>query len=314
MGAHDAAPGLAIRGTAISTVGTATSIARTRPRGFVDWQPRAESLAIIEAVQKVLQEYEQYLPLTIRQIFYRLVTRDVIDKTEKGYASLCEKLNRARRAQLVAFESIRDDGLVVQRGHDFDDLEDARDYLQRLAASARFDLQTGQDRRLVVWCEAQGMVPQLVKVAERYGVSVISSGGFDSVTAKHDMACKLGDDPHEVLHLGDFDPSGVHICSSLAEDLEAFADGLGLYAAEMTRLAVTPAQISALRLPTAPPKVTDRRSFEAAGTVQCEAIPPDELARILEHAITERIDMDVFQHAVALANEGRAALVKAVSK
>ena len=37
-------------------------------------------------------------------------------------------------------------------------------------------------------------------------------------------------------------------------------------------MAVTPARITVLSLPTAPPKTTDRRSFEGE-TVQAEAIP-----------------------------------------
>jgi hypothetical protein len=60
-----------------------------------------------------------------------------------------------------------------------------------------------------------------------------------------------------------------------------------------TRLAVTPEQIAALHLPTAPAKETDRRSFEGE-TVQCEAIPPDVLARIVTSAIEQRIDRPAY--------------------
>ena len=35
------------------------------------------------------------------------------------------------------------------------------------------------------------MVPQLVRVAEDYGLPVLSSGGFESVTEKHRFACDL---------------------------------------------------------------------------------------------------------------------------
>jgi hypothetical protein len=46
---------------------------KTRPRGFVPWSPQARTLALIARVQAVLGEYEDHLPLTLRQIFYRLV-------------------------------------------------------------------------------------------------------------------------------------------------------------------------------------------------------------------------------------------------
>jgi hypothetical protein len=256
-----------------------------------------DSAAVIASVRRVLEEYRAHLPLTIRQVFYRLVALEVLGKTERDYKSLAEKVNRARRAQLVPFDAIRDDGLTLRKGHDFRDLAAAFDYFDSLAASARFDLQAGQPCRLVLWCEAAGMVPQLVRVGAPYGVDVVSSGGFDSLTAKHDMARKLGQAPHEVLHIGDFDPSGVHVFSSLDEDVNALTADMDLEPVAFTRLAVTPAQIARLELPTAPPKVTDRRTFDGAGTVQAEAIPPDELARIVDEALNERLDLDAFDYA-----------------
>jgi|SRR6516162_7766901 hypothetical protein len=71
--------------------------------------------ALLETVQAVLIEYAAYLPLTIRQIFYRLVGVHEYPKTERAYKNLCELLNRARRARcsdLVKFSAIRDDGIV----------------------------------------------------------------------------------------------------------------------------------------------------------------------------------------------------------
>src|SRR5262245_14739609 len=55
------------------------------------------------------------------------------------------------------------------------------------------------------------MVPQLARVAHPFGVTVMSGGGFDSTTDRHNFAVALAghDCPTEVLHIGDHDPSGV---------------------------------------------------------------------------------------------------------
>src|SRR5215510_10975977 len=45
---------------------------RTRVRGFAPWLPEQATLALLDQVRGVLDEYEAYLPLSIRQIFYRL--------------------------------------------------------------------------------------------------------------------------------------------------------------------------------------------------------------------------------------------------
>ncbi len=72
---------------------------RTRPRGFAPWSPQAATLTLLGQVRAVLAEYRDHLPLTIRQIFYRLVGAHGYDKTEQAYGRLCEHLNRARRGR-----------------------------------------------------------------------------------------------------------------------------------------------------------------------------------------------------------------------
>ena len=291
-----------------------------RVRGFAEYRPQARNGVLVENVQIVLNDMQGFLPLTLRQVFYRLVVKQQIDKTEKGYARLCEVCNRARRAEMIAFDDIRDDGPTIRYGHDFRDANDLGRHLVDTKSSARLDLQSHQDRRVWLWCEAAGMVPQLTKVAHKYGVSVISSGGFDSLTMKYEMAQQLDSDS-VVLHLGDYDPSGVHIFSSLAEDINALHKGPDLVGdvfgiplvslfgddIEFVRLAVTPEQRDQLCLPTAPPKASDNRRFDDTKTVQCEAISPPDLADIVEVAILERTDIDAYNDALEWQREIREA-------
>ncbi|MDG4595869.1 MAG: hypothetical protein P9F75_09295 [Candidatus Contendobacter sp.] len=265
-----------------------------RPRGFITWNPQTKTRALIEQVQGVLEEYRNHLPLTLRQVFYRLVGAHGYDKTEKAYDRLCENMNRARRARLIPFSAIRDDGFHGARWQGWQSLEGAQRSLISTAEGYRIDRQRGQSVQLAVWCEAAGMAPQLERVCEPYSIPVYSSGGFDSVTAKHNMArsfARIG--WVRVLHIGDHDPSGVHIFGSLDEDVRAFIDEFG-GDAEFIRLAVTPEHIARYGLPTAPPKETDRRNFTGE-TVQAEALPPDVLASILQDAIGAYLDMGVYR-------------------
>jgi hypothetical protein len=90
------------------------------------------------------------------------------------------------------------------------------------------------------------------------------------------------------VDFGDHDASGVSKFAAYLEDVEAFTFELGGEAG-FTRLAVTPAQIAAYDLPTAPPKPTDRRAF-AGQTCQPEALAADVLAGLLRDALEARID------------------------
>jgi hypothetical protein len=194
-------------------------------------------------------------PPTCRQIFYRLVGAHDYEKTEKGYARLCEMLTRARRAEMVDMGTIRDDGGQKIEPLMWASADELVQNLRYQVKDFRLDRQEGQETRLVVMCEAAGMAPQLASAVDDYGISVISSGGFDSVTDKHncaeEMSCHTA---VEVLHVGDHDPSGAHIFLALQEDVEAFGAFYGL-SISFTRLAVTAEQVINLALPTAP-KVT----------------------------------------------------------
>lgn len=279
-----------------------------RPRGFIEWNPQAKTRVLIAQVQTVFEEYQNHLPLTLRQMFYRLVGAHQFPKTEKDYERLCETMNKARRARLISFGAIRDDGFHNARWPGWQSLDGAKRSLISTAEGYRIDRQRGQPVQLAVWCEAAGMAPQLERVCGPYSIPVYSSGGFDSVTVKHDMAqafSRIG--RVRILHIGDHDPSGVHIFGSLDEDVRAFIGEFG-GDAEFIRLAVTPDHIARYDLPTAPPKETDRRAFTGE-TVQAEAIPPDVLARILQDAIGDYLDMDIYRQAVEIEREERRALV-----
>jgi len=226
---------------------------KTRPRGFAPWTPRTDTLALLQQVRGVLAEYEEHLPLTIRQVFYRLVGAHGYDKTEQAYSRLCEAMGRARRAGHIPFQSIRDDGGSRLGNAGWAGPEPFLNWVANYARTFQLDRQHGQDVQLWVLCEAAGMAPMLARQAGPYGVPVLSSGGFDSLTAKHDLAHELaGVRRAEVLHIGDHDPSGVHIFAALRDDVSAMVKSLGGLPPTFTRLAVTLSQAEALGLPACP--------------------------------------------------------------
>ncbi len=150
------------------------------------------------------------------------------------------------------------------------------------------------------------MAPQLARVAHEFGVPVLSSSGFDSVTAKYDLACEIiaAEKPTIVWHIGDHDPSGQHVYQSVAEDVLGFAEGRH-HGISFQRLAVTQQQIAEYGLPESPAKETDGRTFNGDGTVQCEALPPDVLAQIVREALGQYYCEDAAKEAEAASDNAR---------
>ena len=292
----------------MSTV-TGRTYTATRVRGFAQWSPREETLQLLTLVTGVLDEYRAQLPLTNRQIFYRLVGAHGYDKTEKAYARLCEYLNRARRAGMIPFSSIRDDGTDSQGSPGWDDPAQFWRSVRWSARTYRHDLTDGQPHHVELWVEASGMLPQAARAAGDYGIVAYTAGGFNGLTDKYETAERLArcDRPAIVLHAGDYDPSGCAIIDSLAADITAFVDELTPYQdLEFRRVAVTPAQIEQFSLPTAPQKNTDVRGEHMDDTVQAEALPPDILASELVAAIEETIDWNALEAARARGDRERA--------
>ncbi|WP_346763913.1 hypothetical protein [Rhodobacter sp. SGA-6-6] len=282
----------------------------SRPRGYIEhYNPQAKTRELLAQAQAVLDEYRQYWPLTCRQIFYRLVGAHGYDKTEAAYGRLCHHLANARRARMIPFAAIRDDGVTTKYNLHWDDRDAFIAHLRYLSSNYKRDKLAGQEYHIEVWCEAAGMLPQLHDAASPYSVQVYSSGGFDSLTAKKDLAdriCRI-EKPTVILHLGDYDPSGESIFDSVAEDVAAFVEAdrrHGLITVQFERVALTASQVRIYDLPTAPPKATDSRSKGwTGGTCQLEALPPDIIAQILREAIERHIDF--VQYGMDEASEKR---------
>jgi hypothetical protein len=296
----------------VSGVTAGLNNGRKRPKGYAPWQPRKETQAILAQVDEVLREYRAHLPLTVRQIFYRLVGAFGYPKTEQAYERLGNYLVRARRAKLVPFEAIRDDSASVMDHLHFDGEEDFYAYVHALGRNYTQDKLAVQRVAIRLHCEAEGMMPQLHNALEPYSVPVYSCSGFDSLTARrqlarwfHDTYVYRGKVP-VMLHLGDYDPDGESIFDSLAEDVASFLvdDAPHLMrrcprSALFERVALTERQVRLYGLPTAPPKKSSSRTKRWSGetTCQLEALAPDRLRRMVVATVAGYLDEQALEAA-----------------
>jgi hypothetical protein len=168
------------------------------------------------------------------------------------------------------------------------------------------------------------MMPQLARVARRYSVPVYSCSGFDSLTAKYDLA----DDVAKafnwrgrqtvMLHLGDMDPSGETIFDAISEDVYAFlevdvphkrADEVAIF----EHVALTPELVQLYDLPTDPAKESSHSAgWGGRRAFQLEALAPDVLARVLTSAIEYHMDLDILKADMEAEVDERRKIAKAL--
>ena len=170
-------------------------------------------------------------------------------------------LARARRAGLVPWDDIRDDGDTIDAPFGYANAASLKQALMWRAEGYARHRQEGQACHIMVACEAAGMVPQLSRICHDYGVTVRSSGGMDSVTVKRNLAVEIAtrivecQQPTILLHIGDWDPTGISIYTQIYRDVGAFISGhlrerydiqmpYGYYRAE--RIALTQEHVDAM--------------------------------------------------------------------
>ena len=297
-----------------------------RPKGYAAWRPHKKTARLIAQVQEVLEEYRAHLPMTARQIFYRLVGAHGYPKNEAAYGSLTEHLVRARRAKMIPFDYIRDDGISVMAHAHYADEDAFIKHIHNEGKAYKRDKLARQKMDMRVYCEAAGMIPQLEKVCEPYSVPVYSCSGFDSLSGKHELkeACWRAYTHRGrrtvILHLGDYDPSGESIFNDgLVEDIYAFlADDVSHKqpheVATFERVALQAEHIERFNLPTEPPKATDSRTrnWQGAASCQLEALPPDVLAGLLDATVKTYLNLAVYGQDLKAEEEERRRITKAL--
>jgi hypothetical protein len=287
------------------------------PLGYLhDWKPHRKSQVMLGQVQHILTEYADHLPLTCRQIYYRMIGEFQHPKGKPFERALYDLLVNARRARRIPFEHIRDDGIMSCGGSWHDDVDSVWRTVDGTLRHAPFNRQDGQPQRMEVWCEAAGMVPQLRRITHDYSIPVYSSGGFNSLTAIRQIVddAIAYDQDLVVLHLGDYDPSGVSIFERVRDDVTAFLrhDDPSVKF-DAARVALTREQIDEHKLPMDPITTRDQRSLtwiKQGRTEKCEleALAPDVVANLLTEAIEDRIDTDKLEEAKRQEERNRSGL------
>jgi hypothetical protein len=258
----------------------ASMIKPQRPR-----RTRANIARIRDAIHETLSKEN---PMTVRQVFYRLVSQGVIDKTENEYTNTVVRLLVDMRLQGdVPFGWIADNTRWLRKPKSYSSAERA---LQNCAETYRRSLWDNQNVYVEVWTEKDAMAGVLWEETKKWDVPLMVSRGFASLSFLYSAAENIVDvgKPAFLYYFGDHDPSGVRIDRTIKERLGQFAPD-----AEITfeRVAVLPRQIEELNLPTRPTKKsgTHGKGFKGR-SVEVDAIPSRTLRDMACDCIERHID------------------------
>src|SRR5713226_733510 len=92
---------------------------------FLEKNLRNEKIRLLAVADQIVSDYQaQGFRLTLRQLYYQFVSRNLIPNTERAYKNLGEAISDGRLCGLLDWEAIEDRIRVPVRPPEFDDLAD----------------------------------------------------------------------------------------------------------------------------------------------------------------------------------------------
>jgi hypothetical protein len=266
--------------------------------------------------------YDQGITPTLRTLFYRLVSLEVIANTENSYKRLSRILVQERKEGRIEFDAIADESgrqVICNFNDSYTHPEEYvmqyTQYLKRVPLHYRIPRWYKQPHYVEVWIEKQALASTFESFLKGRDVRIVINKGFASWTFLHQNAQRLAqiskEDPGREIHIlyfGDFDPSGEDMDRHLNEALIQF-DLYGLL--EFERIAVTEKQIQEFNLPPTP---EDTETLEKLGrdsrtngfidkygklfAVELDAllaIVPDEFRNLVQESVDCYFDFDIYK-------------------
>jgi hypothetical protein len=277
---------------------------------------------LIQAARDILLEES---PMTIRQLFYRLVSTEddkghhwVINSTA-GYHRVIRLMTIARKDDRCEYGWIVDRSRPDYSPYVFDDLQGYAKHVQR---GYRKDYWEMQKNHVEIFVEKDSIIGSVEDTCDELGVSIRVGRGYVSTTKIHEIARRFKriKKPIFVFYLGDHDPSGRGIETDIKRRLLEH----GSPEFEMKRLAIHAGDIKRFKLPPLKAKRETETSKGDSRTpaflkkykdecVELDALPPNVLRRRIVQAVDELRDCISWDRAIAVEKVEMASIERTVN-
>lgn len=254
---------------------------------------RPDSRSLIETCNQIINNYlGQGLRLTLRQLYYQLVTRNIIPNREQAYKGLGNLVSDGRLCGLIDWGAIEDRVRVPRTPNEFTDLKHLVEVALRSYRLPRWE---GQDYYVELWVEKDALSGVLAPLANEYHITLMVNRGYSSQSAMYEAAGRFVSESSKklckLLYLGDHDPSGEDMVRDIQDRLNLMA----LNQVDVEKIALTMDQVTTYNPPPNPAKMTDSRArnyvaVHGASSWEVDALPPEVLQRLVRVSIEEYLD------------------------
>jgi len=277
---------------------------------FVSKRFSTNSQAMIEKINAILTEYRsQGFRLTLRQLYYQLVARDIIPNNLRSYKNTGSLVSDARQAGLIDWQMIEDRNReTVIPGH----WRNPAEIVGAAARSFRIDKWENQPWHVEVMVEKDALSGVLEPTCRTLDIGLTANKGYSSSSTMYEIGQRLYyhrdrlDKQVLVVYMGDHDPSGIDMTRDVEERLELYSEGR----VDVIRIALNMDQVELWQPPENPAKMTDSR-FEAyaaqygESSWELDAVEPRQLSTLVNDIVLAHRDQTLWEAAVAKENSMR---------
>ena len=301
---------------------------------FSYWETTANEL--YTHISSIVNAYmEQGIKLSNRQLYYRLVGKDLIPNYIEIYKRLCKFLTDLKYGGYIDWDAIEDRGRVPTIKPQWDSVQDLID---SEVSQYRLPRWSDQEYYVEVYCEKQALESVLKPITDKYHTYFGYNKGYTSSSTMYDTAIRVNKQIEEgktvvLLYLGDHDPSGLDMVRDVEERIGEFLK-VWRYGANYKEdtpmhmildwleenfivepIALTEKQIEKYNPPPNPAKITDPRAKEYIakhGSISWEldSLEPKVLMDITEKKILEYMDIDKYDAWIEQESEESKSLVE----
>lgn len=274
---------------------------------------KPESMAKIEQANAIIEEYQaDGFTLTLRQLYYQFVSRDVIPNSDREYKNLGSILNDARLAGLVDWDAIEDRTRNLRRLPAWDS---PADVIRSVSRQYRNNLWADQPSYCEVWIEKDALIGVIEPICNELRVPFFACRGYTSQSEVWSAGQRLIEHLNDgqavtVFHLGDHDPSGIDMTRDNEDRLRMFiAAEADESMFQIERLALNMDQVKRYKPPPNPAKLTDSRATGYLSKFgdkswELDALDPKVIARMIRENVDSLIDDEKWEAAIAKEQRG----------
>jgi hypothetical protein len=226
---------------------------------------KRETASMIIFCNQIIEHYAaQGYDITLRQLYYQLVAKGVIENELKSYKRLVDLITNARYAGEIDWEHVVDRTRFVRQAENWPDAHTAlADRVEEFMID-KWSVERGQKFRPLVMVEKDALVAVFTRMCRDLDVPVLSCRGYTSASAMWRLAMRLSNTVRAgqvpvLLHFGDHDPSGMDMSRDIVDRLTEFVYAEVEESFDFERLALNRDQIDKFKPPPSYAKVTDSR-------------------------------------------------------